>query len=187
MERVGAEKAINVDVRILAACNRDLEQMVREGKFREDLYYRLNVFRLKIPSLRERKEDIPDLLYGFMKEFAVKYERELPEIDNELLELLTRHSWRGTIRELKNFAERLIVLVDNKSNVLSLEDIQDFLDLDYECACPVGGSGNEAKQEKEYIADLLLKHKRNKAKVARLMKIPRSTLYYKMQKLNIDL
>jgi DNA-binding NtrC family response regulator len=110
--RLGGEKEISVDVRVLAATNRNLEEEVKTGRFRQDLYYRLNVARIEIPPLRERKEDIPVLAFSFIKEFALKFNKEIKGINNSALELLESYSWKGNIRELRNVMERAALLID---------------------------------------------------------------------------
>lgn len=184
--RIGGSATIKVNIRVITATNRDLEQMVREGKFREDLYYRLSVFRLTIPPLRERTEDIPALFNSFLTDFSAKYGRKLPEIDPTVIQTLSNYNWRGNVRELRNFAERLIVLVDNGSDTVSLKDIQD---LDSDSIREVSNANifsRAAEWERECIINLLNKYNYNKAQVARFLNIPRSTLYYKMKVLNIQ-
>ena len=109
-ERVGGNRTIRVDVRIIAATNRNLKQMVDEGKFRSDLYYRLNVFPLTVPSLRERREDIPLLIRFFTQRYARKLNRNIEAIPSTALEALTSYDWPGNIRELQNLVERSVIL-----------------------------------------------------------------------------
>lgn len=159
---------------------------MRDGKFREDLYYRLSVFRLTIPPLRERTEDIPALFNSFITDFSAKYGRKLPQIDPTVIQTLSNYNWRGNVRELRNFAERLIVLIDNGSDTVSLKDIQD---LDSDSIREVSNANifsRAADWERECIINLLNKYNYNKAQVARFLNIPRSTLYYKMKVLNIQ-
>jgi transcriptional regulator with GAF, ATPase, and Fis domain len=110
IERLGSPKSISVDVRIIAATNRDLEKAVREKRFRDDLFYRLNVFPIRMPALRERPEDIPLLVYSFLREFAVSMGKGIEEIDEDSLEALRRYSWPGNIRELRNVVERAVIM-----------------------------------------------------------------------------
>ncbi|WP_078410653.1 sigma-54 interaction domain-containing protein [Priestia abyssalis] len=107
--RVGGEKEINIDFRIIAATNRDLQELIKEGKFREDLYYRLNVVSLHIPPLRERKEDIIELTHHFLNDFSSSYRRPIHELSPEVIHELLRYDWPGNIRELRNIVERLVV------------------------------------------------------------------------------
>ncbi|PWU03116.1 MAG: Fis family transcriptional regulator [Terriglobia bacterium] len=110
LERLGSNRTINVDVRILAATNRDLKAMVAEGRFRADLYFRLNVFPLKVPPLRERREDIPLLTCHFVQKYAQRMGRRIDKISTAVLDALTNYDWPGNIRELQNVIERSVVL-----------------------------------------------------------------------------
>jgi DNA-binding NtrC family response regulator len=109
-EKVGGSRTLNVDIRLIAASNRDLEKEVEAGRFRRDLFYRLNVVPLVIPPLRSRREDVPILAAHFAAKFAEKYEREKPHLDQSLLEALDEYDWPGNVRELENLMERLVVL-----------------------------------------------------------------------------
>src|SRR5690606_12263407 len=109
-ERVGGTQTISVDVRIVAATNKDLKAEIAKGNFREDLFYRLNVIPFHVPPLRERKEDIPLLAEHFLKEFAVTHGKKLRTLTKEGTELLKAYSWPGNVRELKNLIERLMIL-----------------------------------------------------------------------------
>src|SRR5271166_4419509 len=109
-ERLGSTQTIHVNVRIIAATHRDLRAMIREGNFREDLFYRLNVFPVAIPPLRERREDIPELVNYFVSKLSRKMGRQITTIPPSTMELLTNHPWRGNVRELANFIERAVVL-----------------------------------------------------------------------------
>jgi formate hydrogenlyase transcriptional activator len=109
-ERLGSGRTIRVDVRVIAATNRDLEQMVRERQFRADLYYRLNVFPILVPPLRERSEDIPQLVWHFVRRFAERMNKDIDAIPDGVMELLKLHDWPGNIRELQNSIERAVIL-----------------------------------------------------------------------------
>jgi len=109
-ERLGNARTIRVNVRMIAATHRDLRAMIREGKFREDLFYRLNVFPIEIPSLRERREDIPLLVNYFVSKLSRQMGRQIKTIPPRTMEVLTNHPWRGNVRELANFIERAVVL-----------------------------------------------------------------------------
>jgi len=115
LERVGGNRTIHVDIRIIAATNRNLKQMVEEGKFRSDLYYRLNVFPLNVPPLRERRDDIPRLTRYFVQKHAQRMGRNIETIPTSTLEALTRHDWPGNIRELQNVLERAVILTHGTS------------------------------------------------------------------------
>jgi transcriptional regulator with GAF, ATPase, and Fis domain len=110
IERLGNPRPITVNVRVIAATNQDLEKAVREGKFREDLYYRLNVFPITVPPLRERREDIPLLVWAFVDEFAKTFNKNIESIDRENMDALQRYSWPGNIRELRNIVERAMII-----------------------------------------------------------------------------
>jgi transcriptional regulator with GAF, ATPase, and Fis domain len=109
-ERLGSSSTMTVDVRVIAATNRDLEQAVRDGKFREDLFYRLNVFPITIPPLRERREDIPVLVWTFVREFSEKMGKRIDSIPKKTIEALSGHSWPGNVRALRNTIERAMIL-----------------------------------------------------------------------------
>ncbi len=125
-ERVGGVRSIQVDVRIIAATNQDLEVAIEEKRFREDLYYRLNVIPITIPPLRKRKEDIPLLVEHFINKFNVKKDKEVKGITGEALNLLNHYYWPGNIRELENLVERMMVLMDNNS-FIAAEDVPEKL------------------------------------------------------------
>jgi transcriptional regulator with PAS, ATPase and Fis domain len=120
-ERVGGIKTIQVDVRIIAATNRDLIKEIKEGNFREDLYYRLNVVPIKMPPLRERKEDIIPLTHYFLDRFNDKLNMDIKGIDPQVLECFKKYNWPGNIRELENLVERIILLT--KGDTISPEDV----------------------------------------------------------------
>src|SRR5208282_2331299 len=109
-ERLGSARTIQVNVRMIAATHRDLPTMIREGKFREDLFYRLNVFPIEIPPLRERREDIPLLVYYFVSKVSGRMQRQIKSIPKRAMEMLTNCPWKGNIRELANFIERAVIL-----------------------------------------------------------------------------
>ena len=120
-ERLGGNQTIKVDVRVITATNRDIEQAVKEGKFREDLYYRLNVVSLVIPPLRERKEDIPALLDHFIKKYGEENKKQIVGVAAEARDLLMRYSYPGNVRELENVIERAIVLT--KKGIITTADL----------------------------------------------------------------
>jgi transcriptional regulator with GAF, ATPase, and Fis domain len=109
-ERVGGSNLIKVDVRVIAATNRDLSRSASEGTFRQDLYYRLNVFPVQLPPLRERREDIPPLVHYFVRRFSLKIGRKITRIQRETIERLMNYSWPGNVRELENVIERAVIL-----------------------------------------------------------------------------
>jgi two-component system NtrC family response regulator len=188
IERVGDVKTIPVDVRVIAATNQNLEQLVLEKKFREDLYYRLSVFPITIPPLRERKEEIPLLV----KNFIHKMGKNGYEISDEFLEMLEKYDWPGNIRELENVIERALILCkDGKltgkclpSHVVRKKHsagMESFPETQMETS---GLSLDEL--EKQAILNALEKSKGNKSEAARLLKIERHKLLYKLKKYGIE-
>ena len=134
IERLGGVRAIPIDVRVIAATNQDLWQMVQEKKFRADLYYRLNVFPIRVPSLRERKEDIPLLAAHFVEKFAQRQGKSIDHVPEEVIELLMSHEWPGNIRELQNFIERAVIVTTGR--VLRPSWLQEF-------ATPIQDAGQD--------------------------------------------
>jgi DNA-binding NtrC family response regulator len=123
-ERIGSEKTVKINVRVIAATNRDLEKLIIENKFRSDLFYRLNVFPLKIPALRERKEDIPQLVSHFVDKFSKKLGKNIKTITNKTLEQFKDYSWPGNIRELENIVERAMIFSKNSELQVTISDFQ---------------------------------------------------------------
>ena len=123
-ERLGGTKTIKVDVRLVAATHRDLAKMVADGRFREDLYYRLNVFPLVLPPLRERRDDIPRLVRHFTQRFARRMGRRIETIPSAVMEALVRYPWPGNVRELQNVIERAVILSPGPSLQVPLSDLQ---------------------------------------------------------------
>ncbi|MCX7816790.1 MAG: sigma-54 dependent transcriptional regulator [Syntrophales bacterium] len=190
-ERVGGTKMIHVDVRVIAATNKELEKEMESGRFRQDLYYRLNVIPLHIAPLRERKEDIPPLVHHFLKEFSVK--EGLPEktITSEAMEILMQHSWPGNVRELKNVIERLVIMVPG--DVIRGRDIP-FLSRGnhYESLenFPYNyGTLREAKREfeKQFILRKLKEFDGNISKTAEAIGVERSNLHRKIRSYGIEI
>ncbi|MGC4056751.1 MAG: sigma 54-interacting transcriptional regulator [Chitinophagaceae bacterium] len=122
--RVGGDTEIKVDVRVIAATNKDLLQEVNEKRFRLDLYHRLGVILIHVPSLNQRREDIPLLIDHFLNLIAADYNQPVKEIDNAAVQLLSKHNWTGNIRELKNVVERLIILSDKK---ITKDDVETYI------------------------------------------------------------
>ena len=120
-EPIGSSKTIKVDVRVLAATNRNLQELVLQGKFRADLFYRLNVVPLRVPGLRERASDIPLLAKFFVQKFAKKFGEQIKSINDEAMRWLTNYSWPGNIRELQNVIERAVILSPGKTLILAEE------------------------------------------------------------------
>ena len=183
VEPLGAERKVEVDVRLLAATNINLKERVRKGEFREDLFYRLNVIPLHIPSLRERVEDIPILVNAFLR----KYDRSQEiKLDAKLMETLEQYPWPGNIRELENLIERMVIL--RRSNKLTVDDLPD----DFGTAERVGSPRRDRENltfheaEKQLVLDALEKHDWNRSQAAKYLKIPRHVLIYRMKKYGIS-
>jgi two-component system response regulator AtoC len=182
---VGDTRVITVDVRIIAATNADLMQRVKEGRFREDLFYRLNVIEIKMPPLRERKDDIPLLIKHYIDLFAKETEKNIKDIDYEAMQALLAYDWPGNVRELRNTIERAVVLVDGE--VITIHDLTDkFRTLDIE-----GVSTSSLRQaldhfEMEYVRRSLAENKGNKEATAVKLGIDLATLYRKLKKLKIE-
>jgi two-component system nitrogen regulation response regulator NtrX len=189
-ERVGGNKMIHVDVRVLAATNKDLEHEMEEGRFRQDLYYRLNVIPLLVPPLRERKEDIPLLVERFLKDFAAKEGEPEKTISEDALDLLMLHDWPGNVRELKNIIERLVIMAP--SQVIGANDIPSF---------PRSETGRGSARftemvdsfkaakmdfEKQFILKKLKEFEGNISKTAEAIGLERSNLHRKIRSYGLD-
>ena len=176
--RVGSTTKKKIDVRIISATNRDLPEAVREGKFREDLYYRLNVLHIPVPPLRERLEDIPALVDFFLKKLAAEKQRPLSSISEEAMRLLKRRDWPGNVRELINALEYAVVTCEGK--VIGVRDLPYELSETNKTDLPAAGS--LARMEMNEILNALEKFQGNKTKAAEYLGINRKTLREKMQK-----
>ncbi|MEK3857262.1 sigma 54-interacting transcriptional regulator [Cytobacillus sp. FSL H8-0458] len=187
-ERVGGVKKYQINVRVIAATNRNLMQMVETGEFREDLYYRLNIIQLHIPPLRERKKDIPVLLVHYLKEICERYQVSGKLFTSEAVNAFVQHPWRGNIREMVNTVEQLVTLVDGK--VIDYHHLPEMLKKPEPTLKKVNraaGSIEEAKllgsqRESEIILDALRRAGGNKSRAADLLGIHRTTLYQKLKK-----
>ncbi len=177
--RLGGEHAIKVDVRILAATNRDLKKAIRENRFRQDLYYRLNVISIHVPPLRERKEDIPLLAEGAVRKYCLEMNRDVVRISPSAVELLMDYDWPGNVRELENIIERALVVGQGKE--ISVEDLP-FSRKEFR---PEEFPKSLKMMEKMHIERILKEGNWNISKVARELDIDRQTLYNKMQKYGI--
>ena len=179
--KLGDTKISKANVRIIAATNRNLTTQVRDGKFREDLFYRLNVFSIELPPLRERKEDIPLLIQAFIKQYSPEYISEEKKISPESLRLLKEYYWKGNIRELKNVIERAMILSEEG------EILPEHLPYDIQQQSPNTGSNfSLASVEKEHISKILQFTRGNKAKAARLLQIGLATLYRKIEEYQLQ-
>lgn len=181
IERIGGVKSKKVDVRIICSTNRDLEQMVKEGLFRADLYYRIKVLELNVPPLRDRKDDLPELCRRVIQEINKKHKLNIMDISDEAIDYLKMYDWPGNVRELKHVLERAAIM--NYDGVLKSEDFF-FVQANMASQHIVqGGSLNKKESfEKEQIALLLRNTKGNKKRVAEQLGMSRSTLYRKIEK-----
>jgi two-component system nitrogen regulation response regulator NtrX len=185
--RVGSSKAIQVDVRIVAATNKELEVEIREGRFREDLFYRLNVVPIEVPPLRERREDIPMLVRHFV-DLLEKTDRVTPrEISSTALERLQALDWHGNVRELRNTVERLLIL--SSGNVIGAEDVDSLVSgqevgggLGAELLLAESFSEFKEQAERAYLLQKLRAHDWNVSETARSVDMPRSNLYKKIER-----
>jgi transcriptional regulator with GAF, ATPase, and Fis domain len=191
-EPVGSGKSIEVDVRIIAATNKNLEKAVKERHFREDLFYRLNVIPINVPALRERKSDIPVLIHHFLKIFGKENQKPPPTISEDTMKVFMHYGWPGNVRELENVIERLVIL--KSDSTVEPEDLPDRL---------ASFSGNEFNPvmipdqgisfkhvvsdfENELILRALEKAAWNKNKAATLLKLNRTTLVEKIKRRQLD-
>lgn len=179
---VGSTKDIEVDVRIIVATNEDLEKAIAEGRFREDLYYRLNEFNISLPPLRERSEDIPQCIDFFIEQANQELEKNVVGYSRDVLSILKRYRWNGNIRELRNIVRRAVLFA--KTDEITLDCLPDFMLKTSEPDNTV--SLYLIENEKERIEKALEIAKGNKAAAARLLKVDRKTLYNKIAYYNLD-
>lgn len=198
-EKVGSNVPIQVDVRIIAATHQNLEELIRLGRFRSDLFYRLNVFPITIPTLKERDDDIPELSYYFLQKACYKLGKIIVSIDDEALLCLRAFSWPGNIRQLENVIERAVVITSSKS--LQVDDLPDEIKAmayDFNSSAEVANSGqglikvtdqsksDYLRREKDKIFQALSQHGGNKSKASRSLGMARSTLVSRMKKLGLE-
>jgi len=179
-ERLGSSKTLSVDVRVISATNRDLEKAIQNGKFREDLYYRLNVFPIEVPPLRERPEDILPLTWAFVKEFGDSMGRRIDMISRKSLEAIQHYPWPGNVRELRNIVERAMIMSKGRKLIVEapgISNLEAHDDLTLEA------------YERRYIIDILEKtgwRIRGKKGAAELLGLKPTTLYSRMKKFGIQ-
>jgi len=187
---LGSDRPISVDVRLVCATNRPLEQLVEQGLFREDLYYRINVFPIHMPALRERREDIPHLAEHFLRMFSAEYGRDVQHISTPALDMLVQYSWPGNVRELKNVIERAVLVCDEAA--IRAYHLPQALQSGEADACalspamPLGFTEKVNQLERKLIADALRDSRGNIHEAARGLRITYRILYYKMKKYGID-
>jgi DNA-binding NtrC family response regulator len=179
--RVGSNKSLTVDVRVIAATNKDLTGLIKTGAFRQDLYYRLNVINISIPPLRERREDIPDLSHYFLKKYSQRLSKPIHGFTAEASASLNTYPWPGNVRELENIIERAVILCD--AGKIGPEDL----------SIPVASLRREQspnpsldEMEREYILKVLKETSGNQSRASQILGIDRKTLYLKLKKYGID-
>jgi len=193
LERLGSNKTRTVDVRVIAATNVDLRRALEEGNFREDLYYRLNVFPITIPPLRERREDIPPLAEHFLREYRAELGSPVTRISPEAMRKLVDYDWPGNVRELENVIERALVLATGEA--LQPDDIR----LDF--APRRGGTASDSatesmaflaegvtldEHEKQLIREALRRANGNKSQAARMLGLTRNALRYRLSQMGLE-
>ena len=183
IERVGASKTITVDVRIIAATNQDLEKLIKENKFREDLYWRLNVVKIEVPPLRERKEDIPLLVHYFIKESSKANKKKIEGVSSKALAILQNCDWYGNVRELKNVIESMVVF--SRKEILGVKELPSYVkkfDIGETAEETINIKGDMPLDEieKVVINYALKKARGKKSKAAEILGINRRTLYRKL-------
>jgi formate hydrogenlyase transcriptional activator len=181
-ERLGGTRSIRTDVRLVAATNRDLSRMVEQGTFRADLYYRLNVFPIHIPPLRERRDDIPILVRYFVDKFAKSMNRKINRVPEAMMDVLVRYAWPGNIRELQNFIERAVILTDGSALKAPLAELRE-----------TKSKGSPVATLKEVERKHVLQVLRDTnwtlggaGGAASRLGVPRTTLIYRMRRLGIE-
>jgi two-component system, NtrC family, response regulator AtoC len=186
IRRLGGDKIIKVDVRFIAATNKDLAEEIAEKRFREDLYYRLNVVPIVLPALRERKEDIPVLVNAFLEEFSKLHKKEPKKISDRALDLMLQYPWPGNVRELRNVAERMVLLSPNET--LEPRDLPASIghsqDSRQEISIPLNQPLED--MEKAVISSVFSRITRNRRKAADILGISLRTLHYKIHKFHLD-
>lgn len=188
VEMVGGSKAIPVDVRVIAATNKDLQLEMQENRFREDLYFRLNVLSIQVPALRERKQDIPLLVEHFTEQFCNEHGVRLKKVTKRALNRLVAHDWPGNVRELRNFVEKMVVLLES-TEILPAE-IDALLSSQNRSKQPVPENLTlrEAKEnfEREFIRDNIISADKNITRAAEMLGLPRTYLHKKIKQLGIE-
>jgi two-component system nitrogen regulation response regulator NtrX len=195
VERLGSARTTKVDVRVIAATNKDLEEEIAEGRFREDLYFRLSVIPISVPPLRERLEDIPALVQHFANQFSRDNNRRPARFAPGAIDVLRQARWRGNIRELRNVVERLLIMSDR--DVVEADDVRAVVRLDTRPAAgpampataagPTPATLREFKEwsERAFLVERLREHDWNISKTAEVIDTPRSNLYKKLEQYNI--
>jgi DNA-binding NtrC family response regulator len=178
--RVGGIEKIAINVRIVSATNRDLKKEIQEGRFREDLFYRLNVVSIHLPPLRKRREDVPLLSEHFLDKFRAETNKKIERISPPALKLMMDYDWPGNVRELENAIERAVVV--GKKNEILPEDLPFF----QQSGAPESGAKSLKDRERSHILQVLEENSWNISKTAEELEIDRVTLYNKIKKYNLE-
>jgi two-component system nitrogen regulation response regulator NtrX len=192
VERLGSSRTIKVDVRVIAATNKELEEEIEKGNFREDLFFRLSVIPIRVPTLRDRREDIPALVRHFADLFSREHNRRPQRFTAAALEYMQKARWKGNVRELRNTVERLIIMTPG--DVIDVDDLRDIVRIDSKpAAAPENekerpGTLREFKEvaERAFLVDKLREHNWNISKTAEIIGTPRSNLYKKLEQYGIS-
>ena len=179
-ERVGGEQTLSTDARIIAATNRDLKKAMVQGIFREDLYWRLNVISIQVPPLRDRKEDIPQLVGNFIDHYNERLGKNIRSFSTEAMDLMFSHHWPGNVRELENAVERSMVLA--KEDLIRSDDLPAELRVEGLACGSTDQTANLDRLERDHVQSVLERCGWNKFRAAQMMGISRSTLYSKIKK-----
>ncbi len=183
-ERVGGTRTMKVDVRIISATNKNLAELVKEGKFRDDLFYRLRVVKIDIPPLRERKEDLDDLVAGFVAKFSELHGKPIAGIDDHAMELIRAYNWPGNVRELMNCIESAVVMA--RGDVITVEEIPEYLTYKAPGVELNAKEGLLHELERKAIIDTLNATRGEKVKAAKILGIGLRTLYRKIEKYELE-
>jgi two-component system, NtrC family, nitrogen regulation response regulator NtrX len=191
VERLGSSRTIKVDVRVIAATNKELEAEIERGNFREDLFFRLSVIPIRVPPLRDRRDDIPPLVRHFADLFSREHNRRPQRFTPSALEYMQRARWKGNVRELRNTVERLIIMTPG--DVIDVDDLRDIVRIESKPAAPDNdkerpGTLREFKEvaERAFLVDKLREHNWNISKTAEVIGTPRSNLYKKLEQYGIS-
>ncbi|VAX18619.1 Nitrogen regulation protein NR(I), partial [hydrothermal vent metagenome] len=181
---VGGSKVISSDIRIIAATNQNLYEKTLSGEFREDLFYRLNVIEIQLPSLKERKEDIPLLVNHFLSKYCNEMGKKILRVDSEAMKALMNYEWRGGVRELENVIERAVIFATD--DTINISNLTDHIRSDYSAQkFPESLKDATRNFEREHIASVIKNHNYNKDEAAKALSIGLSSLYRKIEELEI--
>lgn len=187
IQPIGSNKTIKVDVRLITATNENLQEVISQGNFREDIYHRINEFKIQVPPLRERNADLALFVNHFIKTSNTELDRKIERVSDEVMDIFHRYDWPGNLRELKNVIKRMVLLSGGK--VAGKEFLPEEMLFSLTQQNPARSSDLKVFQEnneKEMITQALIQTKNNKSKAARLLNIDRKTLYYKMERYGIE-